>query len=237
VSNRLFWTVGLVGACYGIAMAIVLAGIQLYVKYSLGLPVSQALYLQAVVILIAVGGLAAWTRVVARKGALWTWRLAFAVLALSFVALFFATDLVTALLAGVLVGAGWSGMLATNDLITARVLDADAASHGQHREGLFLSAFGFFGRLNSIVTGLALTSLGVFFGYNSGDDPGSNPGFAFRVYLCVYPFLFAAIGAIAARFVRVPQPTADAPSSVSGRSESKGTTADSPEDDPDPVDR
>ncbi|QDZ15906.1 MFS transporter [Humibacter ginsenosidimutans] len=242
VSNRLFWTVGLVGACYGIAMAIVLAGIQLYVKYSLGLPVSEALYLQAVVILIAVGGLAVWTRIVARKGALWAWRLAFAVLAISFVALFFATDLVTALLAGVLVGAGWSGMLATNDLITARVLDADAAAHGQHREGLFLSAFGFFGRLNSIVTGLALTSLGVFFGYNSGDDPGANPGFAFRVYLCVYPFLFAAVGAIAARFVRVPQPTADqpgeSPSPLSEPSRLPDPVNDAPvSDDEDPVDR
>ncbi|MFG2072399.1 MFS transporter [Nonomuraea maritima] len=204
VSNRLFWTVGLTGSCYGGAMALVLAGIQLYVRYSLGLPVVNAFYLQAVVILFSVAGLAVWTRVVARHGALRAWRLSFAVLAVSFAALFFATDLVTALAAGVLVGAGWSGMLATNDLIVARVLDADAARNGEHREGLFLSAFGFFGRLNGIVTGLALTSLGVFFGYNSGDDPGADPGLAFRVYLCAYPFVLAAIGAVAARIISVP---------------------------------
>src|SRR5690606_13563740 len=136
----------------------------------LGLPVANALYLQGIVILVSAGGLVIWTRVVARKGALWTWRLAFALLALSFAALFFAFDLVSAIAAGLLVGVGWSGMLATVDLIVARVLDADAVVNGQHREGLFLSAFGFFGRLYGIVTGLALTSLGVFFGYNSGDD-------------------------------------------------------------------
>ncbi|MCF6476665.1 MFS transporter, partial [Nonomuraea sp. MG754425] len=204
VRNRLFWTVGLTGACYGIAMALVLSGIQLYVRYSLGLPVGNALYLQGVVILISAGGLVAWTRVVARRGALWTWRLAFAVLAAGFAALFFATGLGAAIAAGVIVGAGWSGMLATNDLIVARVLDADAARNGEHREGLFLSAFGFFTRLNGIVTGLALTSLGVFFGYNSGDDPGADPGLAFRVYLCVYPFVLTAAGAVAARFVSVP---------------------------------
>ncbi|MFI6991156.1 MFS transporter [Nonomuraea wenchangensis] len=207
VRNRLFWTVGLTGACYGIAMALVLAGIQLYVRYSLGLPVGNALYLQGVVILITAGGLVAWTRVVARRGALWAWRVAFMVLAAGFAALFFAGDLVTAIAAGVVVGAGWSGMLATNDLIVARVLDADAARNGEHREGLFLSAFGFFGRLNGVVTGLALTSLGVFFGYNSGDDPGGDPGLAFRVYLCVYPFVLTAIGAVAARFVSVPVET------------------------------
>ncbi|MGW0481273.1 MFS transporter [Nonomuraea sp. NPDC003214] len=207
VRNRMFWTVGLTGACYGIAMALVLSGIQLYVRYSLGLPVGNALYLQGIVILVTAGGLVVWTRVVARRGALRAWRLAFAVLAVGFAALFLATDLVTAIAAGVLVGAGWSGMLATNDLIVARVLDADAVRNGEHREGLFLSAFGFFGRLNGIVTGLALTSLGVFFGYNSGDDPGADPGLAFRVYLCVYPFALTAAGAIAARFVSVPLET------------------------------
>ncbi|MFE3455385.1 MFS transporter [Nonomuraea sp. NPDC059194] len=204
VRNPMFWTVGLTGACYGVAMALVLSGIQLYVRYSLGLPVANALYLQGIVILISAGGLIVWTRVVARRGALWTWRLAFPILAVSFATLFFATDLVTAIAAGVLVGAGWSGMLATNDLIVARVLDADAARNGEHREGLFLSAFGFFARLNGIVTGFALTSLGVFFGYNSGDDPGADPGLAFRVYLCVYPFVLTAIGAVAARLISVP---------------------------------
>jgi glycoside/pentoside/hexuronide:cation symporter, GPH family len=208
--NPLFWRVGLVGACYGIAMALVLAGLQLYVRYSLGLAIANALYLQGAVLLVAAGGLAVWTRVIARRGALWTWRLAFAILAVSFAALFFAVDLLTAIAAGVLVGIGWSGMLATNDLIVARVLDADSAAHGEHREGLFLSAFGVFGRLNGIAVGLALTSLGVFFGYNSGDDPGSTPGLAFRMYLCVYPFVLTTIGAIASRFVSVPEPTADA---------------------------
>ncbi|MEV0583191.1 MFS transporter [Nonomuraea sp. NPDC050310] len=204
VRNPMFWSVGLTGACYGVAMALVLSGLQLYVRYSLGLPVGNALYLQGIVILISAGGLAVWTRVVAARGALWTWRLAFAILAVSFAGLFFATDLITAVAAGVLVGAGWSGMLATNDLIVARVLDADAVRNGAHREGLFLSAFGFFTRLNGIVTGLALTSLGVFFGYNSGADPGADPGLAFRMYLCVYPFVLTAIGAVAARFVAVP---------------------------------
>ncbi|GAB2601293.1 MFS transporter [Pseudactinotalea suaedae] len=204
LKNPLFWKVGLIGACYAIPMALVLSGVQLYVRYSLGLPVAQTLYLQGVVILVAGGGLVVWTRVVARKGALWTWRLAFPLLAVSFVGLFFARDLITGIAAGVLVGIGWSGMLATNDLIVARVLDGDAVRHGTHREGLFLSAFGTLGRLNGIISGLALASLTVFFGYTSGDDPGADPGTAFRFYMCVYPFVLALIGSVAARFLHVP---------------------------------
>lgn len=215
--NPLFWKVALIGACYAIPMALVLSGVQLYVRYSLGLPVSNALFLQGVVIVLSAVGLAVWTRVVRRRGALWAWRLAFALLAASFVGLFFANSLVTAMLAGALVGVGWSGMLATNDLIVARVLDGDAVRHGTHREGLFLSAFGVVGRLNGAVSGWALASLTVFFGYTSGDDPGSDPGLAFRFYLCVYPFALALIGAVAARFLQVPeQPPAEAAEPVTG---------------------
>ncbi|MPV37779.1 MFS transporter [Georgenia subflava] len=204
VTNRRFWQIGIASACYGSAMALVLAGLQLYVRYSLGLPVANALYLQGIVIVISVGGLWAWTRVVRAKGAPWAWRAAFVVLALSFVPLYFATSLITAIGAGVLVGAGWSGMLATNDLIVARVLDEDAELHGVHREGLFLSAFGFFGRLNGVAVGVALASLATFFGYTSGDDPGARPDQAFRFYLCVYPFLLAGVGAVIARVITVP---------------------------------
>ncbi|MFC9560347.1 MFS transporter [Agromyces sp. NPDC056965] len=210
IRNPKFWSIGVAGACYASAMALVLAGLQLYVRYSLGLPVANALYLQATVILCSAAGLVVWTRVIRSRGAAFTWRLAFVILALSFVPLFFANDLVTALLAGLLVGIGYSGMLATNDLIVARVLDDDARRHGQHREGLFLSAFGFFGRLNGIITGLALASLGIFFGYNSGDDPGGQPDVAFRIYLCVYPFILCTIGAVLARFIRVPDGLSEA---------------------------
>ncbi len=213
VSNPLFWQLGLVGACYAVPMALVISGVQLYVKYSLGLEIAgAALILQAVVIGLSGLGLVLWTRVVHRRGALWTWRLAFPLLALSFVGLYLARDLLTAVLAGVLLAVGWSGMLATNDLLVARVLDADAAAHGTHREGLFLSAFGVLGRLNGAVTGLAAASLPVLFGYVSGDDPGQDPGGAWRMYMCVYPFALTVIGSVAARFVRVPAVTsADTP--------------------------
>ena len=77
------------------------------------------------------------------------------------------------------VAIGWSGLLATNDLIQARVVDDDVRRHGQHREGLFLSAFGVFSRLTGATAGLGLGSLGLLFGYYSGEDPGPDPGTAF----------------------------------------------------------
>lgn len=200
-----FWTIGIASACYGGAMALVLAGVQLYVRYSLGLPVANALYLQGIVIVVTAAGLVVWTRVVRSRGAAFTWRASFVVLATGFVPLYLAHDLVTALLAGVVIAAGWSGMLASNDLVIARVLDEDARRHGEHREGLFLSAFGVFSRLNGVVTGMSLAMLGTLFGYYSGDDPGTQPDQAFRVYVSAFPFLLCAAGAVLARLIHVPE--------------------------------
>ncbi|WP_237565487.1 MFS transporter [Ornithinimicrobium cavernae] len=204
LANPRFWQIGTVSACYLSAMGLVLTGVQLYVRYSLGLPVAYALYLQGVVILATVGFLAVWARVVRVKGAPFTWRLALVLLALGFVPLYLAQDLLTAILAGLCVGVGYAGMLASNDLVIARVLDEDTVVHGAHREGVFLAAFGFFGRLSGIVSGAALASLGALFGYYSGDDPGNQADAAWRTYVCVYPMALAALGAALSLLIRVP---------------------------------
>lgn len=205
LTNRRFWQIGLASACYLSAMGLVLTGVQLYVRHTLGLPVADALYLQGVVIIATVGFLALWTRVVAARGAPFAWRLSFVVLALGFVPLFLAKDLLGAIAGGLTIGLGYAGMLATNDLIVARVLDEDAAIHGAHREGIFLAAFGFFGRLGGAVVGIALTSLSLFFGYHSGDDPGQRADQAWRVYVCAYPLALTALGALIARAIDVPE--------------------------------
>lgn len=205
ITTKLFWTVGIASACYLIPLAMVLAGLQLYVKYTLGRPVAEALVIQAVVIVIAAVFLWLWTRVITAKGAPWVWRRSFIFLVVGFVPLYFASNLATAIIAGAVIAVGWAGLMATTDLIQARLLDDDARRHGVHREGIFLSAFGFFGRLSGGLSGLALASLGAFFGYRSGDDPGPDPGGAFRVYMSVYPFVIALIGLLIAWRTRVPE--------------------------------
>lgn len=204
VTTPLFWTIGLASACYMIPLAMVLAGLQLYVKYTLGLPVASSLVLQGVVIVVAALCLLVWTRIVRRRGAPFVWRCSFAFLAAGFVPLYYATTMATAVAAGCVIAVGWAGLMASNDLVQARLLDDDARRHGVHREGIFLSAFGFFGRLSQGMNGLVLGSLGILFGYRSGDDPGPDPGRAFQVYMSVYPFLVACAGLALTLVVKVP---------------------------------
>lgn len=212
LSNPKFWQIGLASACYLAAMGLVLTGVQLYVRYTLGLPVASAMYLQGVVILCSVLALALWARLIRRVGAPTVWRTGFLVILAGFASLYFAVDLVTAIGAGIILGAGYAAMLASNDLVIARVLDEDAARYGERREGMFLAAFGFFGRLSGAVSAAALASLGLFFGYNSGEDPGTQADTAWRMYLSVYPAILAGLGAVIAWTVTVPENRRDAES-------------------------
>ena len=203
--NPQFWMVGLATACYLVPLAFVLAGVQLYVKYSLGLPVADSLWLIGSAIAVAAAGLPAWTALVRRRGAPFAWRLAFGFLTAGFVPFFLARSLPTAIAGLGVVAVGWSGLLATNDLIQARIVDDDVRRHGQHREGLFLSAFGFFSRLTGATAGIGLGSLGVLFGYYSGERPGPSPDTAFRVAVAVYPFGIALLGLLLSLLIRVPE--------------------------------
>lgn len=204
LTTRYFWTIGLVSALYLAAMAMILGGLQFYVDHALGGSALDATILQVTVIIASVGFLAVWTSVVRRRGALWTWRVALPIAAVAFVPLYFAHTLVQAIPAGLCVGVGYSGLLATNDLMQARVLDLDSREHGVRREGIFLSAFGVLGRLSALPTSLALLSLGWFFGYRSGVDPGPDPAGAWRFYMSVYPAAFLALATVVSRFVRFP---------------------------------
>jgi glycoside/pentoside/hexuronide:cation symporter, GPH family len=215
VTNRYFWTIGVVNACYGSAIAIVLNGLQFYVRYVLGGGGLEATILQVAVVVGAIGMLALWARAVRRYGAERVWKTALPIATLAFVPIYFADSLLTAVIAGLCIAVGYSGVLATNDLIMARVLDDDARRHGVHREGIFLSAFGVLGRLNGLIVAGALASLTLFFGFRNGDSPGEDPAGAFRVYLSVYPTILLAIGTLVSRFVHVP-----------GWNGADGTTAD-----------
>lgn len=205
VRTRVFWQVGIASACYLIPLGLVLAVMQLFVKYSLGIDVAWTTAIMVAVVIVAAGGLAFWTPVVTRRGAPFVWRLGYVFLAAGFIPLYFSHSLLPAIASACVIAVGWSALLATNDLIQARILDDDTRRHGVHREGIFLSAFGFFGRLSGGLNGAAVWGVSVMYGYQSQEAPGDDPAGAFRFLMCVVPFLVAASGAVIARLIRVPE--------------------------------
>jgi GPH family glycoside/pentoside/hexuronide:cation symporter len=193
VTNRKFWMAGFANAFYSAAMSLVLVSMPFFVKYSLGLSDSQATFLFAAVLLIAIGCVAVWARLVRKFWLIPVWRAALLTLAVAFIPLFFANSLVTAMITSALVGFGFAGVITTMDLINAKVMDEDTQKHNLRREGLISIALGFMNRLNGLFTSTAFYLVFLLFGFESGDNPGANPDDAARFLLALFPMVLMVI--------------------------------------------
>jgi GPH family glycoside/pentoside/hexuronide:cation symporter len=192
-ANRKFWIAGFTNAFYSAAMSLVLAGLPFYVKYTLQIPDSQSTLLFGSVLLIAIGCVALWAFFVRKYDLMHVWRFALGSLAIAYIPLFFANSLISAILSSALVGFGFAGVITTMDLIGARVMDEDTRKHNVRREGIISSALGFMDRLSGLFTSAAFYMLFIFFGFESGDNPGPQPGNAARFLLTVFPFVLMLV--------------------------------------------
>ncbi|HEY9075318.1 MAG TPA: MFS transporter [Anaerolineaceae bacterium] len=214
--SRNFWMVGFTNAFYSAAMSLVLVSMPFFVKYTLKLGEGQSTLLFAAVLLIAIGCVAVWVRLVRKFGLMKTWQAALAGLALAFVPLYFANSLVFAAIASALVGFGFAGVITTMDLVGARVIDEDSQKHAVRREGIISNALGFMNRLNGLFTSLAFVLVFHLFGFESGSNPGNQPENAARFLLTVFPIGLMVISFGFSFLVKFTQPGEAHPSQIKG---------------------
>ena len=188
-TNRKFWIAGLANAFYSAAMSLVLASMPFFVKYTLKIPASQSTILFASVLLIAIGGVSVWAWLVRKFTLIPVWRASLVALTVAFVPLYFANSLISSVIGSVLVGLGFAGVITTMDLIGAKIMDEDTLKHNLRREGIISNALGFMNRLNGLFTSLAFYLVFRLFGFESGFNPGTQPGNAARFLLTVFPMV------------------------------------------------
>lgn len=191
--NRKFWMAGFTNAFYSAAMSLVLQAMPFFVKYTLQIDDSQSTMLFAAVLLIAIGCVAVWAALVRRFSLIPVWRAALVTLACAFVPLYFASSLATAVVGSALVGFGFAGVITTMDLIGAKIMDEDTQKHNLRREGIISNAMGFMNRLNGLFTSSAFFLVGRLFAFESGANPGPQPGEASRFLLTVFPIVLMVI--------------------------------------------
>lgn len=201
-----FWGIAVAGGAYATAVALVLAGTPFFVSHALGLGSVYASVLLGTVILSSIGFLGVWAQVAQRWDAVRVWRTSLVVLAVSLVPMYVVTTLPAAIAGGMLVGVGYSGVIASADLVVARFIDVDATRSGVHREAMVIAAFGLFTRLSSLAKSLAFLGMFAIYGYVNGADPGPDPAGAARFLMLVAPFALTAVAAVAAHLVRLPRP-------------------------------
>jgi glycoside/pentoside/hexuronide:cation symporter, GPH family len=211
VANRKFWIAGFANAFYSAAMSLVLASMPFFVKYTLNIPDSQATLLFASVLLIAIGCVAIWARLVKRYSLIPIWRIALATLAVSFAPLYFANSLITAIIAAAVVGFGFAGVITTMDLIGAKIMDEDTRKYNLRREGIIANALGFMNRLNGLFTSAAFFLVFRLFGFESGLNPGPQPENAARFLLTVFPLILMVISFAFSFFISFEKAETPAP--------------------------
>jgi len=203
--NRKFWLAGFTNAFYSAAMSLVLASLPFFVKYTLQIPDSQSTILFASVLIIAIGCVVVWARLVKKFTLIPVWRAALISLAIAFVPLYFANSLPTAIVGSALVGFGFAGVITTMDLIGAKIMDEDTKKYNVRREGIISNALGFMNRLNGLFTSAAFYLIFVFFQFESGNNPGPQPDEASRFLLTVFPFVLMLISFGFSFFVHFPK--------------------------------
>ena len=212
LTNKKFWIAGLANAFYSAAMSLVLASVSFYVQYALGLSSGQSTFLLAAVLVVAIAGVSLWVWFVKKFTLIPVWRGALAVLAITFVPLYFASSLVTAVIFSAFIGLGFAGVLTTMDLIGAKIMDEDTRKYGLRREGIISNAMGFMNRLNGLFTSAAYLLVGRLYGFESGTNPGPNPDAAARFLLTIVPPILMVISFAFSWFIdfkNTPPATAD----------------------------
>jgi len=133
------------------------------------------------------------------------WRTALAVLTVAFVPLFFANNLLTGIICAAFVGFGFAGVITTMDLVGAKVMDEDTQKHNVRREGIISNALGFMNRLNGLFTSAAFYLVFLIYGYESGQNPGTQPGDAARFLLTIVPPILMLVSLGFSFFIKFPE--------------------------------
>jgi GPH family glycoside/pentoside/hexuronide:cation symporter len=206
VTNKKFWIAGFVGAFYSAAMSLVLASVPFFVQYALGLDAGNSTFLLAAVLIIAIAGVALWAWLVRKFSLMPVWRAALATLAIAFVPLYFAQNLIMGIVFSAFVGLGFAGVITTMDLIGAKIMDEDTQRHGLRREGIISNALGFMGRLNGLFTSAAYLLVSSLYGFQSGDNPGTQPDAAARFLMTLVPPVLMVISFAFSWFINFNKP-------------------------------
>jgi GPH family glycoside/pentoside/hexuronide:cation symporter len=206
LTNKKFWIAGFVGAFYSAAMSLVLASVPFFVEYALGLDSGNSTFLLAAVLLIAIAGVALWAWLVKKFTVMPVWRAALAVLAIAFVPLYFAQNLVMGIIFSAFVGLGFAGVITTMDLIGAKIMDEDTQKHGLRREGIISNAMGFMNRLNGLFTAAAYLLVSKIYLFESGDNPGPHPDAAARFLMTIVPPVLMVISFAFSWFINFKKP-------------------------------
>ena len=197
--DRPFWQFTIVATLLWFTTGVYTLGIPFWTKYTLQASPQAPSIIFATVFLVAIVSVSLWSRLVRKLGTKRTWLWAIAVFIVSAIVIVFTSNMVVGVIGAALAGVGLGGVKVCREMILANLVDRSTERTGRRQEGVYYGLNRFIGRLSKILESLALILLGVLFGYVSGEQPGPDPGNAFRFLIGVFPFICLVIAWMFAR--------------------------------------
>jgi GPH family glycoside/pentoside/hexuronide:cation symporter len=194
--NRAFVPYVLGSLCVQTAIAVILAAIPFYVRYSLRAAEGEGSILLGAIFVTAIPSIVLWSAVVRRTSPRTALLWSVAIFGIAILGYLAPSNVLGAALVGVAVGVGVGGLLQLLEVVLAQIIDADAARTGHRREGAYFGVNGFVVRgsvvLQAVVAAWVLTASG-FDASLEDAQPDSVDG-GIRVMLAVVPVGFTALG-------------------------------------------
>lgn len=177
------------------AIAVILAALPFYVRYSLGAAEGEGSILLGAIFVTAIPSIVLWSVVVRRTSPRSALLGSVAVFGVSLLGYLLPTSVAAAALVGVAVGVGVGGLLQLLEVVLAQIIDDDSVRTGHRREGAYFGVNGFVVRgavvLQAIVAAAVLGATG--FDASLGDAQPEAVDGGIRLMLAVVPLGFTAL--------------------------------------------
>ncbi|RKP51663.1 MFS transporter [Cohnella endophytica] len=209
LKNKTFWLVNIANSFAQTVNGLIASTIPFYAKYVLRIPEEQNTILLASVFVSVIPLVGVWFWLIRKMDPVKGWRMAFVAYALSVIPLWFGTNLISGIIAGILVGFGLAGFLVTPPIVNSMIIDRDSEETNSRREGVYTAVSGFITRSSGLLSALAFFIVGVVFHYESGDNPGTDPESTFRYLISVIPFILLVVSIVVSLFVRLERKPAN----------------------------
>ncbi|MGM7698846.1 MFS transporter [Microbacterium sp. A84] len=178
------------------SIAVILAAIPFYVRYSLHAAEGESSILLGVIFVVAVPAIFLWSWVVRRTSPRAALLWAVGVFGIAVLGYLLPSGVLGAALVGVAVGVGVGGLLQLLEVVLSQIIDDDAQRTGLRREGVYFGVNGFVVKgsivLQAIVAAWVLNASG--FDAALGDSQPEAVDGGIRIMLAVVPMVFTALG-------------------------------------------
>ncbi|MFJ4223014.1 MFS transporter [Microbacterium sp. NPDC089695] len=177
------------------SIAVILAAIPFYVRYSLGAAEGEGSLLLGAIFVTAIPSIVLWSAVVRRTSPRTALLWSVAVFGVAVLGYLLPSSVLAAALVGVAVGVGVGGLLQLLEVVLAQIIDEDAVRTGHRREGAYFGINGFVVRgsvvLQAVVAAAVLTASG--FDASFGDAQPDTVDGGIRIMVAVVPLVFTAL--------------------------------------------